>query len=461
MTWFYILLILNAVRSIDFGVATSAAQIEGGWLEDHKSMTVWDNLGHTLGYVRDRTNADVTDDSYHRYHEDLALMKEYNIKHYRLSIPWTRVVPRAVAGSPVNYRAVEYYRKLLLAMKEQGIVAYINLFHNDLPAILVINGTGLSDREFPDHFAYYADVCFENLGDLVQFWFTFDEPWCQSVYDNLQVYDANTKPYMMGHNILLAHGRVAKIYREKYQSKHKGKIGLNLNIEMMWPLNATDKDDIEAARRGLIFQVDWFADPVFKGDYPSLMKQRLGRRLPQFTEEEKAMLKGSVDFFACNHYMSYMVKDGGHKENVTYFDDVNKTNVYKREWKRNDMGWPIVPEGMYHSLKYIYEKWVKDRPMEIWVTENGMPVREPTLENALHDKDRVDYMQSYLSHLAKAVEEGVPVAKYFGWSLMDNFEWTQGLSKKFGLVRVEYSNGQKRTPKSSMNWYALLIKDFA
>jgi len=456
MILLYILLILGLTKGFDFGLATSATQVEGGWLEDNKAMTVWDNLGHTLGYVRDHTNADIADDSYHRYHEDFAIMKEYGIKHYRLSIPWTRIIPRAVAGSPVNYKAVEYYRRLLKTMKEQGLVPYVNIFHNDLPAILVINGTGLSDPEFPDHFAYYANVCFENFGDLVPYWFTFDEPWCQSVYDNLRVYDANTKPYIMGHNILLAHGKAVKIYREKYQSKYKGKIGLNLNIEMMWPF--TDKnEDIEAARRGLIFQIDWFADPIFKGDYPSEMKSKLGGRLPRFTEEEKVMLKGSIDFFACNHYMSYLVQDGGHDENITYFDDVNTTIKYKEEWKRTDMGWPIVPEGMYYILRYIYEKWVKDHSMEIWITENGIAIHEPTLESAVNDKERINYMQTYLSYLDKARAEGIPVTKYFSWSLLDNFEWTSGLSKKFGLVRVDYERKEKRTPKSSLLWYSQLI----
>ena len=158
-----------------FGVATSAMQIEGAWLENNRSMAVWDNLAHSE-FVEDNTTADVAADSYHLYDQDIALMKEYGIKHYRMSIPWTRVMPRGVAGSPVDRGAVEYYRKQLTMLEDQGIVAYANIFHNDIPAILAINGTGKYNDEFPDHFAYYAEVCFKEFVDLVPYWFTFDEP---------------------------------------------------------------------------------------------------------------------------------------------------------------------------------------------------------------------------------------------------------------------------------------------
>ena len=440
----------------DFGLAISATQIEGGWLEDNKTFTVWDNLAHS-GYVFDGTTPEIVDDSYHKYHQDISLLKEYGIKHYRISIPWTRVMPRAVAGSPVNMKAVAYYRKQLQELKDAGIVAYVNIFHNDLPAILVINGTGISDPEFPDHFAYYANVCFENFGDLVPYWFSFDEPWCQAVYDNFQWYDANTKPYIMGHNMILAHAKAAKIYREKYKNKYKGKFGVNLEAEMMWPNNTNNERDVEATRRRLIFQIDWFAEPFINGDYPQLMKDRIGSRLPQFTPEEKEMVKGSIDFFAFNHYIGYLVADGGADENITYFDDVNTTEDYKKEWKRTDLNWPIVPEGLYGVLNYVYKKWVKDNPMEIFVTENGIAVNEQNLTKSLNDVERVYFMHEYIGYIGKARAEGIPVTKYFGWSLLDNFEWGHGLSKRFGLVRVDYKNDQKRTPKSSMRWYSLLI----
>eukprot|EP00826_Nyctotherus_ovalis_P060638 TRINITY_DN852_c0_g3_i1.p1 TRINITY_DN852_c0_g3~~TRINITY_DN852_c0_g3_i1.p1 ORF type:complete len:499 (+),score=82.86 TRINITY_DN852_c0_g3_i1:47-1498(+) len=440
-----------------FGIATSAMQIEGAWLENNRTMTIWDNLAHS-GFVKDNTNADVAADSYHRFDRDIALMKEYGIKHYRMSIPWTRIMPRGVAGSPVNYREVMYYRNLLKILKDQRITAYVNLFHNDIPAILAINGTGKYDVEFPDHFAYYADVCFREFGDLVPFWFTFDEPWCQSIYEHTMAFEANVKPYRIAHHLLLAHARAVKTYREKYAERHRGKIGINLIGEMAWPFDPNSKEDVEAAERSLIFQVDWFADPIFKGDYPPLMKTMLGERLPKFTEAEKTMVKGSIDFFAINHYHSFLAKQGGRRNKVTYFDDVNVTHRRKAEWKSTDMGWPIVPEGMHDLLVYVYKKWVKEHPMEIWVTENGIAVHEPTTNESLHDTLRIDYMSGYISELAKARSEGVPVERYFAWSLLDNFEWGSGLGKRFGLTRVDYET-LKRIPKLSMRWYAQLLKD--
>jgi len=440
-----------------FGIATSPMQIEGAWLENNRTMTIWDNLAHS-GFVKDGTNADVAADSYHRFDQDIALMKEYGIKHYRTGIPWTRIIPRGVKGSPVNYKEVTYYRNVLNMITSQGIIPYVNLFHNDIPAILAINGTGKYDDEFPDNFAYYADVCFREFGDLVPYWFTFDEPWCQSIYEHTLEFEANVKPYKIAHNLLLAHAKAVHNYRKNYEPKYHGKIGINLIGEMAWPYDEKDDKDVEAAQRSLIFQVDWFADPIFTGDYPAEMRRIVKERLPTFTEEEQQMIKGSVDFFSINHYFSHLIKDGGRTRKVTYYDDVNVTQKRKPEWKNTDMGWPIVPEGLYGLLKYVYDKWVKNNPMEIWITENGLAVYEPTTKESISDRDRVEYMHDYLSALGKARSEGIPVKRYFAWSLLDNFEWGSGLSKRFGLIRVDYTTF-KRIPKLSMKWYAQLLKD--
>lgn len=222
-------------------------------------------------------------------------------------------------------------------------------------------------------------------------------------------FEANRKPYKIAHNLLLSHARAVDIYRKKYRSKYHGKIGINLIGEMTWPFDPKEVADMEAAERSLIFQVDWFAEPLFRGDYPQLMKDIVGERLPRFTESERQLVKGSLDFFAINHYLSHLIKDGGKTRKVTYYDDVNATQKKKPEWKKTDMGWSIVPEGMHDLLEYVYKKWIKENPMEIWVTENGLAVHEPTMKESLNDVDRIDYMNGYLSALFRARSEGIPV----------------------------------------------------
>jgi len=455
----FVIFLISCVfsKKFEFGIATSAMQIEGAWLEDGRTPTVWDNYAHTKGIVQDGTTADIAADSYHKYAEDIALMKEAGIKHYRMSIQWTRVLPGGVAGSPINFKAVEHYRKFLTMLKENDIIAYANIYHNDIPAILAINGTGKADPEFPIHYANYAEICFKYFGDLVPIWFTFDEPWCQSVYEFSLSSEANTKPYIIAHNLLLAHSEAAYIYRTKYKKLYNGKIGLNLIGEMAWPLDPNNELDVQAAKRRLMFQLGWFAEPIFKGDYPEIMKKIVGDRLPKFTYEQKLKVKYSIDFFAVNHYYSYMVKDGGYSTKKSYWSDINVTTSYKKEWKMTDMDWPIVPEGMHDLIEYIYKNWVNGTNFEIWITENGLAVNEPNISKSLNDFERIEFMYGYLKAIGQAIQEKIPVTRYFTWSLLDNFEWGSGLSKRFGLTRIEYSENPKRIPKSSLLWYEKLI----
>ncbi len=449
----------NQHTDFTFGVATSGYQIEGAWLED-KSLSVWDNFAHS-GMIADNSTGDVAADSYHRYAEDIALMKEYGIKHYRTHIPWCRVVPRAIAGSPVNMKAVEHYRAELMAYKEAGITVYVNLFHENFPAFLSIYGEGKADDEFPKHFAYYADVCFKYFGDLVPYWFTFDEPYGEAT-DLIEAEgrETNTKPYRVAHQVILAHAAAVEIYRRDYQKKYGGQIGINMYTDAIWPKDSSNAKDVEAANRARTFIMHWFADPIVFGDYPELMKKKLGNRLPRFTEEQKKQLKGSLDFFAFNQYSGFLAGEGKAEESETFWDDVNVTTYTKPEWKRTDMGWPILPEGLHDTLVYVRDQWVKDSSMPIWVTENGVAVKELTRKEAINDTARIDFVHNYLKALDRARRvEGVNVVKYFMWSLIDNFEWESGFSRRFGLVRMETGPVPVRIPKDSIRWFEQLIKE--
>ena len=447
-------------KGFSFGAATSALQTEGAWLTDGKAMTVWDNLAHILGFTADGTTTETTCNSYNMFDQDIAIMKEYGIKHYRMSIQWARVMPYAKAGTKINQKAVTYYRRMLTALKDAGIEAYANLFHNDAPATLCFGGYDLMDVDFPKHYAYYADKCFELFGDLVNYWFTFDEPWCQSVQGRYEAHEKNTKPYLIGHNLLLAHAEAVSIYRQKYQSKYHGKIGFNLNGEMFWPKNPDSERDKDAAWRNLMFQIGWFWNPIMTGDYPEVMKQRIGDRLPKFNETQKAKIKGAADFFALNHYFSWITEDGGHVNRTTYEDDVNTTDSHKPEWKESDIGFSIVPEGMHDILIFIHKTWLENTSFPIFITENGVSVPEPNISAAISDTERVDFIFNYMQYLEKAIDEGVNVSKYFVWTLIDNFEWGHGLSSRFGITRIEYKDNYKRIPKLSLKWYQNLIQSY-
>ncbi len=442
-----------------FGASTAAFQIEGAWLQDGKSPSIWDNLAHIPGYISDSTNADISADSYNRFQEDIELLKNAGIKHYRMSLSWPRIVPKGRDKEPVNERAVKRYREILQALIAAGITPYVTLYHWDLPAVLAIQGYGTADSYFPQDFLYYANVSFSRFGDLVKNWHTFNEPWCMSVFIDMKQRDEGIKPYKIAHNALLAHAQAVKLYREKYQKKQGGVIGIVLNSDMYYPKDPTKAADVAAAKRALDFSLGWFADPVFLGDYPEAMKKIVGDRLPKFTAEEKAMLKGSTDFFALNHYTSSLCKDGGPSKDVNYWVDRNVSTSAKKEWKQTDAGWSIVPEGIHDVIVEIHKRYLHGTALPLYVTENGMANKEPTEKEAKEDQPRIDYLKSYMENVERAITaEKVNVQGYFVWSLLDNFEWGAGFSKRFGIVRVEFTAEPKRIPKASYYWYRDFIK---
>jgi len=374
-----------------FGAATAAFQVEGAWLDDDKSLSVWDDLAHLPGLTADGMAPEIGADVYHRYMEDIELMKKAGIKHYRMSIAWTRIVPRAHKGSEINQKAVTHYRAMLQAYIDNGITPYVTLFHGDLPMILNIHGYGFMDQYLSEDFAYYAEACFKNFGDLVKYWFTFNEPWCIAALESCKEKEKGTKPYQLAHNVLLAHAEVVKLYREKYQKEQGGKIGIVLNSDMFYPKDPNNSHHIESADRAFAFFLGWFAEPIFKGDYPEIMKKYVGNRMPIFTEEQKNLIKNSADFFALNHYSSSLCEEGKTIIGNDYWSDINVTTSYKKEWKLTDMGWAIVPEGIHDILVEI-EKRYTDKRVPILITENGMANYEPNFEYAKNDTLRIEYM---------------------------------------------------------------------
>ena len=288
-------------------------------------------------------------------------------------------------------------------------------------------------------------------------WFTFNEPWCMAILNEYKKRDEATKPYKVAHNVLIAHAHTVKLYRTKYKRTRKGMIGIVLNSDMYYPKNSQKEEDKAATNRAFNFLLGWFADPVWFGDYPAELKSRLGARLPKFTDTEKKLLKGSSDFFGLNHYTSYLTSFSNYKEQNDFWSDRNVTDD-KNGWKLTDMGWPIVPKGIRDLLVRIQEIYLKGTNIPIFITENGMANKELTIEDAKKDVARIEYLQAYLQNIEDAILiDKVNVQGYFVWSLLDNFEWYSGFSKRFGMVRVEYGKNPQRIPKASLAWYKEFI----
>jgi len=263
----------------------------------------------------------------------------------------------------------------------------------------------------------------------------------------------STEPYIVAHNILNAHAKAVQTYRQNYQKTQNGVIGITLNTD--WTEPATNSTaDIDASERGQQFFYGWFADPVHFGDYPEIMKHNVAGRLPTFTEAEKTLLKKSYDFLGLNHYSSYMYSNAQPPYDQNWFGDRHVNTYADKKLNTTDMGWPIYPQGLRKLLGWIHKRY---NGVPIVITENGCAVYEPDIQKGQRDNQRIQYLSGYISEAQKAITDGVNLKGYFVWSLMDNFEWSYGYTKRFGIHYVDYST-QKRYTKDSALWYAQLIK---
>lgn len=302
-----------------WGTATSAYQVEGGWKEGNKGLSIWDYFSHTQGKVKHGDNGDITDDHYHLYKDDVKHMAKMGLKHYRLSIAWSRIQPNGVG--PANPAGVTFYNDLIDEIVANGLEPMVTLYHWDLPLALQVEQSGwLGGTAVSDAFAEYARLCFANFGDRVKRWVTINEPWCVCVLGFCsgehapgRTRDPWREPYVAAHCLLVAHGKAAKVYHDEFKASQGGEVGITLNCD--WRVPKPSKDDNKyrrncaAAERALEFFLGWFADPIYHGDYPLSMRRKLGSRLPAFTEEEKSIIKGSSDFFALNHYSTWYTED--------------------------------------------------------------------------------------------------------------------------------------------------------
>ena len=441
-----------------WGAATSSYQIEGAVREGGRGLSIWDAMTQTPGKIRNGDIGDVACDHYHRLDEDIQLMKELGLTAYRFSVAWPRIQPAGTGA--VNPEGITFYNRLIDGLLEAGIEPWVTLYHWDLPLALQVEHDGWLNREMGDYFAGYARICFEQFGDRVKHWVTLNEPWCSAVLgyglgEHAPGRIDSDEPYVAGHNLLLAHAKAVDVYRKEFAGQN-GMIGLVNNCDYRYPLTDSDEDQA-AAQRSMEFFLSWFSDPVWKGDYPAVMRERVGDRLPRFTAEEKNLLLGSSDFFGLNHYTTMYASEPAEEESEAasvagsggVFDDQQVHLTVDPKWVQTHMGWSIVPEGCRELLKWIDARY--DHP-PIYITENGCALDEPDRETGLNDSVRRDFHEGYLRECRNAIDQGVDLRGYFAWSLMDNFEWAFGYGRRFGLCRVDYET-QERTPKLSARWY--------
>lgn len=454
-----------------WGVATAAVQIEGAYNEDGKKDSVWDVYCHRcdrLGddtivsaysntgssgssYIKNGDVADVSCDHYHRFREDVALMKELGVQVYRFSISWPRLIPDGVGE--INPKAVEFYNNLIDELLKSNITPYVTLFHWDYPQALEDKGSW-ANPESPYWFEKYTEAIAKLFGDRVKNFITFNEPQCfiGAGYvkgfhaPGLKLAPATTIP--MAHNVMLAHGLAVKKLRQLVPGC---KVGYAPCARAYYPLNNTP-EDIEMAR-STYFEVTedwansvaWFSDPVMLGKYPEDGLKLFKKFLPKNYEEDLKIINQPLDFYAQNMYNGYCVTSVDGKRQI-----VNPEPGHPR----TATDWWVTPEVLYWGPKFLYERY----KTPFIITENGMSCHDAvSLDGKVHDPNRIDYINRYLLKLKQAADDGVDVRGYFVWSMMDNFEWALGYSQRFGIVHVDFAT-QKRTPKDSFYWLKDVIK---
>ena len=436
-----------------WGAAAASYQIEGAAHEDGRGLSVWDMFCRKDGAIHAAQDGDIACDHYHRWREDIQLMKEMGLKAYRLSISWPRVLPEGV-GKP-NERGLEFYDRLIDGLLAAGITPYVTLFHWDFPYSLYCRG-GWLNRESVDWFGAYTKLIADRLGDRVTHWMTLNEPQCfLSLGHRDGVQAPGLKLAWMDvlralHHALMAHGRAVQMLRE--HCARKPIIGVAFLGEVKFPITSSSSDiDVARSRTMAADSRDlWnntiFADPICLGHYPEDALRAWGRDFPKFTAADMDLIHQKTDFYGLNIYRGHPVRAGADGKAI----EVPREPGYPI----NSYSWPIDPPVLYWGPKFIYERY----KLPIHITENGFAGLDWIhADGAVHDPQRIDFLRAYLTELAQAVEDGVEVSGYFYWSLMDNFEWADGYRQRFGLVHVDYKT-LRRTPKDSARWYADVIR---
>jgi beta-glucosidase len=421
----------------EFGTATAAYQIEGAVAEDGRGRSVWDTFAHTPGTISGGDTGDVACDSYHRYGEDIALMRGLGVRAYRFSIAWPRVLPSG--AGPVNQAGLDYYKRLVDGLREAGIEPVATLFHWDLPQALQDAG-GWQNRDTAARFADYAAAVADGLGDRVGRWITLNEPVVVTMNGHVEGSHApglklGFGAFPVAHHQLLGHGLAVAALRAGTPGRP---VGISNNYGPCQPATDAEADKNAAALRDALHN-HLFTDPVLLRRYPELAEPLAGDAV---RDGDLDTIGAPIDFLGVNYYFPELVRA----------DPQAPLGTSTVEWlgaERTSFGWPVVPDGLTETLTGLRDRYPNLPPL--YVTENGAAYPDQR-----HDAGRVSYLDGHLRAVRAAIDAGVDVRGYYCWSLLDNFEWAEGFSQRFGLVYVDFDT-LARTPKDSYGWFRDVI----
>jgi beta-glucosidase len=422
-----------------WGVATSAFQIEGAAFEDGKGESIWDRFCRVPGAIADASNGDVACDHYHRLDADLDLIAGLGVDLYRFSVSWPRVQP--LGEGAWNDKGLAFYDRLVDGLLARGLAPHLTLNHWDLPQALQDKG-GWAARDTVHRFVDYALGVQRRLGDRLAAITTHNEPWVVAVLGNDEGTFApgiksRRTANQVAHHLLLSHGLALRALRAEGAA---AKLGIVLNMAHTMPLTDSAADAAQARlddARGR----RWYADPLFKGEYPAEVIAELGDDAPVVEPGDMEIIATPMDYLGVNYYSRHLSKAAG------------PLQPEDKPCPKTDMGWEIYPDGLRELLLTLHRDYTLP---PTYITENGGAFPDPLADGRVHDFDRTDYLATHINAVGEALAQGVPMAGYMVWSLMDNFEWASGYAKRFGIVHVDYDT-LARTPKDSALWYRDLV----
>jgi beta-glucosidase len=424
-----------------WGAATAAYQVEGAAREDGRGESIWDRFSHTPGKTHNGDTGDVAIDHYHRWKSDIDIMSELGLNAYRFSVAWPRILPNG--RGQVNSKGLDFYDRLVDGLLERDIAPWLTLYHWDLPQVLEDAG-GWRNRATVEAFAEYTDVLTRRLGDRVTNWITINEPWVAAFLGHMLGIHAPGLQDLgatlsAAHHLLLAHGRAVDVVRDSVRDAH---VGITLNLTTIYPDSDSAAD--EQAAHAVDGQVNrWFLDPVFRGRYPEDMVRHLDIWMPEIEPEDFSIISRPTDFLGVNYYSPFYVAH----------DPASPMGfrMTEREGEHTAVGWLVHPESLEALLVRVHDEYA---PAEIYITENGAAFDDnPPVDGRVHDRQRTVYLHDHILAGLKSIDEDVPLKGYFLWSLFDNYEWSEGYDKRFGITYVDFST-MERTLKDSARWYA-------
>ena len=425
-----------------WGAATASYQIEGAAHEDGRGESVWDRFCATPGKVRGGDNGDVACDFFHRYPDDVKLMNELGLDAFRFSVAWPRIIPNG--RGEVNQAGLDFYDRLVDELLAHEIEPFATLFHWDSPQALEDAG-GWRARETAEALVAYAEIVANWLGDRVRHWITHNEPWVYAWIGHAwglhaPGHESEAEAVAVAHHLLLSHGWAVEAIR---RASPDARVGITLNLAQIYPATDTPEDEAAAYRRDGQDN-RWFLDPVFRGSYPADLLERNELVASYVRDGDLDTISAPLDFLGINNYSRFIVAASADGPRA----------VANPEAQHTDMGWEVYPDGLHDVLMRVARDY---EPAAIYITENGAAFPDVRVhDGAVHDIERTAYLESYIGAVGRAIAGGAPVKGYFVWSLLDNFEWGFGYSKRFGIVYIDFPT-LERVPKDSFYWYRDLL----